>query len=323
LSKPSVLISRKWPEAVEQRLTSLFDVTFNESDQPMDEETLRQALRQYDAVCPCVVDKMGAAVFAGAAIKSRIIANYGVGFNHIDLEAAKAAGITVTNTPDVLTEATADLAMCLMLMVARRASEGEMQVRTGTWHGWYPTHLMGAMVTGKTLGIIGMGRIGMAMARKAHFGFGMNILYHNRRPVEDEQVKDMQAVYKADMHDLLAQSDFVALHCPASPATRNMINADALAKMKKGAYLINTSRGDVVDETALVDALKSGHLAGAGLDVFAQEPKVPEALIALSNVSLLPHLGSATLETRTAMGMRVVDNLEAFFNGEVPTDKLV
>ncbi len=323
MSKASVLITRKWPEAVEQRLASLFDVTLNESDKPMDEEGLRQALRRYDAVCPCVVDKMGAPVFEGEEIKSRIIANYGVGFNHIDLEAAKAAGITVTNTPDVLTEATADLAMCLMLMVARRASEGELQVRSGMWHGWYPTHLMGAMVSGKTLGIIGMGRIGMAMARKAHFGFGMKILYHNRRPVDDEQVADMGAEYQADMYDLLARSDFVALHCPASPATRNMINAEALARMKPGSYLINTSRGDVVDEAALVEALRQGHVAGAGLDVFAQEPKVPEALIALPNVSLLPHLGSATLETRTAMGMRVVDNLEAFFKGDSPPDKLV
>jgi len=321
-SKPRVLVTRRWPVAVEDALASGFDVTLNASDAPMTTGELGQALLEFDAICPCVTDKMPEDLFARSGIKTRVIGNYGVGFNHIAVEAAKARGITVTNTPDVLTDATADLAMTLMLMLARRAGEGERQLRAGRWHGWYPTHLMGAQVTGKTLGIVGMGRIGQAMAEKAHFGFGMNILYHNRKPIPEADSRRIRAEYCTELTWLMSKSDFVAIHCPSSPLTRHMINERTLSYMRPDAYLINTSRGDVVDEKALIKFLQKGLIAGAGLDVFEQEPTVPEAFLGFENVVLLPHLGSATTETRVAMGMRVLGNLNAFFNGEEPPDKL-
>ena len=321
-SKPRVLVTRRWPVAVEDALASGFDVTLNASDAPMTTGELGQALLEFDAICPCVTDKMPEDLFARSGIKTRVIGNYGVGFNHIAVEAAKARGITVTNTPDVLTDATADLAMTLMLMLARRAGEGERQLRAGRWHGWYPTHLMGAQATGKTLGIVGMGRIGQAMAEKAHFGFGMNILYHNRKPIPEADSRRIRAEYCTELTWLMSKSDFVAIHCPSSPLTRHMINERTLSYMRPDAYLINTSRGDVVDEKALIKFLQKGLIAGAGLDVFEQEPTVPEAFLGFENVVLLPHLGSATTETRVAMGMRVLGNLNAFFNGEEPPDKL-
>ena len=321
-SKPRVLVTRRWPVAVEDALASGFDVTLNASDAPMTTGELGQALLEFDAICPCVTDKMPEDLFARSGIKTRVIGNYGVGFNHIAVEAAKARGITVTNTPDVLTDATADLAMTLILMLARRAGEGERQLRAGRWHGWYPTHLMGAQATGKTLGIVGMGRIGQAMAEKAHFGFGMNILYHNRKPIPEADSRRIRAEYCTELTWLMSKSDFVAIHCPSSPLTRHMINERTLSYMRPDAYLINTSRGDVVDEKALIKFLQKGLIAGAGLDVFEQEPTVPEAFLGFENVVLLPHLGSATTETRVAMGMRVLGNLNAFFNGEEPPDKL-
>jgi lactate dehydrogenase-like 2-hydroxyacid dehydrogenase len=318
---PRILITREWPAAVEQALQQRFDVTLRRT--PLDVQEWRQALQEYDAICPCVADRVSADIYTGVKPRTRLFANYGVGYNHIDLVAAKAHGIVVSNTPDVLTDATADLAMTLMLMLARRAGEGERQLRRGEWQGWYPTHMMGAMVTGATLGIIGMGRIGLAMAAKAHYGFGMKILYHNRSRVNDPAIAAMQAEYCADMTDLLQRADFVALHCRGGPDTRHLLNAERLALMQPHAFLINTSRGDVVDEAALIAALKAGSIAGAGLDVFENEPAVPAELRALENVVLLPHLGSATLETRTAMGMRVLDNLDAFFAGKDVPDRVV
>jgi lactate dehydrogenase-like 2-hydroxyacid dehydrogenase len=318
---PRILVTREWPAAVEQALQSRFDVTLQRT--PLDVPAWRQALQEYDAICPCVADRVSADIFTGAKPRTRLLANYGVGYNHIDLAAAKAQGIVVSNTPDVLTDATADLAMTLMLMLARRAGEGERQLRRGEWQGWFPTHMMGAMVTGATLGIIGMGRIGVAMAAKAHYGFGMKILYHNRSRVNDPAIAAMQAEYCADMTDLLKRADFVALHCRGGPDTRHLLNAERLALMQPHAFLINTSRGDVVDEAALIAALKAGRIAGAGLDVFEREPAVPAELRALENVVLLPHLGSATLETRTAMGMRVLKNLDAFFAGKDVPDRVV
>jgi lactate dehydrogenase-like 2-hydroxyacid dehydrogenase len=322
LSKPKVLITRRWPEAVEKAMAAIFDVTLNIDDEPMSRDALQQALRNYDAVCPCVTDSMPEDLFAVGDCKTRIIGNYGVGFNHIAVDAAKAKGLVVTNTPDVLTDATADLAMTLMLMLARRAGEGERQLRAGKWHGWYPTHLMGTQVTGKTLGIVGMGRIGQAMAEKAHFGFGMRILYHNRKPIPPAESRRLQAEYCAELTWLMSKSDFVAIHCPSSPLTRHMINEKTLGYMRPEAFLINTSRGDVVEEQALIKFLEKGLIAGAGLDVYEQEPRVPEALLKLENAVLLPHLGSATEEIRVAMGMRVLGNLNAFFNGEPPPDQL-
>ncbi len=322
MSKPRVLITRRWPEAVENAMSGCFDITLNNGDIPMTAEQLQEALQEYDAVCPCVMDQMPADLFAANTHKTRIIGNYGVGFNHIAVKEAKGKGIVVTNTPDVLTDATADLAMTLMMMLARRASEGERQLRAGHWKGWYPTHMMGTMVTGKTLGIVGMGRIGQAMAEKAHFGFGMRILYHNRKPIPKAESRRLRAEYCTELTWLMSKSDFVAVHCPSSPLTRHMINEKTLAYMRPGASIINTSRGDVVDEQALIKFLKKGLIAGAGLDVYEKEPQVPKELLAMENVVLLPHLGSATEETRVSMGMRVLGNLNAFFNGEDPPDKL-
>ena len=259
---PRILVTREWPAAVERALQSRFDVTLHRA--PLDRQQWREALQDYDAICPCVADRITADLFTGLAPKTRLLANYGVGYNHIDLAAAKAHGIAVSNTPDVLTDATADLAMTLMLMLARRAGEGERQLRRGDWQGWFPTHMMGAMVTGASLGIIGMGRIGLAMAAKAHYGFGMKILYHNRSRVSDPAIAAMKAEYCADMTDLLKRADFVALHCRGGPDTRHLLDAERLALMQPHAFLINTSRGDVVDEAALIDALKAGRIAGAG-----------------------------------------------------------
>jgi lactate dehydrogenase-like 2-hydroxyacid dehydrogenase len=317
-----ILLTRTWPASIEAELQRRYEVTFR--NHPLSVDEWRKALQQYDAVCPCVADKLGADVFQGLAQrKTRLIANYGVGYNHIDTAAARQAGLAVSNTPGVLTDATADLAMTLLLMLARRAGEGERQLRAGQWQGWYPTHLMGAMVTGATLGIVGMGRIGMAMAHKAHHGFGMKILYHNRKPVQDPDVARMDAEYCGDLQDLLRRCDFVSIHCPGGAETRHMFSRDNLAQMQPHAFLINTSRGDVIDEAALVAALDARRLAGAGLDVFEQEPQVPAGLLRRDDVVLLPHLGSATLATRTAMGQRVLRNLEAFFTGDDLPDRVV
>jgi lactate dehydrogenase-like 2-hydroxyacid dehydrogenase len=308
---------------VERELNRLFDVRLNADDRPMSGAELTEALKTADALCPTVTDVVSAEVLEVAGLKTRLISNFGVGFNHIDTESAARLGIAVTNTPDVLTHCTADLAMTLLLMTARRTGEGERELRAGRWNGWRPTHMMGSKVTGKTLGIIGFGRIGAALAHRAHHGFGMKILYHNTRPAPAERTSPVAADYRANLRQLLAEADFVSLHCPSNPSTRQLINAERLAQMKSSAFLINTARGDVVDETALANALANGLIAGAGLDVYANEPQVPEALATMDNVVALPHLGSATTETRTAMGMRVVDNLKAFFAGAEPPDRVV
>jgi lactate dehydrogenase-like 2-hydroxyacid dehydrogenase len=308
---------------VERELNRLFDVRLNADDRPMSGAELTEALKTADALCPTVTDVVSAEVLEVAGLKTRLIGNFGVGFNHIDTESAARLDIAVTNTPDVLTHCTADLAMTLLLMTARRTGEGERELRAGRWNGWRPTHMMGSKVTGKTLGIIGFGRIGAALAHRAHHGFGMKILYHNTRPAPAERTSPVAADYRANLGQLLAEADFVSLHCPSNPSTRQLINAERLAQMKSSAFLINTARGDVVDETALANALANGLIAGAGLDVYANEPQVPEALATMDNVVALPHLGSATTETRTEMGMRVVDNLKAFFAGAEPPDRVV
>ena len=315
-----VLITRQWPEQVMEAMQQSFDVT--RRNMPLTNQEWQQALQNYDAICPCVSDRLSADIYPANNLRTNILANYGVGYNHIDIAAAKARGLTVTNTPEVLTDATADLAITLLMMLARRAGEGERQLRAGEWSGWYPTHMMGTMITGATLGIIGMGRIGQAMAGKAHFGFGMNILYHNRRPVTDTGIAAINAEFCEDLSAMLGRCDFVALHCPSGPATYHLMNSERLAQMQSHACLINTSRGDVVDEAALIQALKTGVIAGAGLDVYEKEPAVPAALRQMENVVLLPHLGSATLQTRVAMGMRVLRNLDAFFSGKEVPDRL-
>ncbi len=303
-------------------MAQAFDLHLNTSDVPLSQADLRDAMGQYDAILPTVTDRLPAAVFDGAATRTRILANYGVGFAHIDTNAAKTRGITVTNTPDVLSECTADIAMTLMLMVARRAGEGERELRDGRWTGWRPTHLIGTKVSGATLGIIGFGRIGQAMAQRAHFGFGMKVIVQNRSPVAPEVLARYNAVQVATVEELLPQCDFVSLHCPGGAANRHLINSQRLDLMRPGAFLINTARGEVVDEHALAQALWFGTIGGAGLDVFEREPQIPEELLGADNLVLLPHLGSATRETREAMGFRVLDNLTAFFNGDAPRDRV-
>lgn len=320
--KPRVLVTRRWPLAVERRMAEVFDLVLNAADKPLAEAELRDAMGQFDAILPTVTDRLPAQVFDHPSARTRILANYGVGFAHIDTAAAKSHGIAVTNTPDVLSECTADIAMTLMLMVARRAGEGERELRSGQWSGWRPTHLIGTKVSGATLGIIGFGRIGQAMAQRAHFGFGMKILVQNRSAVPAEVLARFGAEQVETIDALLPQCDFVSLHCPGGAANRHLINSRRLDLMRPGAFLINTARGEVVDEHALAQALWFGTIGGAGLDVFEREPSVPEALLGADNLVLLPHLGSATRETREAMGFRVLENLTDFFDGKAPRDRV-
>lgn len=319
---PKILLTRRWPSEVEHYLSERYQLAVNEHDVPMDAAALQAALASYDAVCPTVTDKLTADVLAAGAGKVKVLGNYGVGVSHIDLQACKRLGIVVTNTPDVLTDATAEIAVTLMLMVARRAGEGERQVRARQWPGWAPTRMIGADVTGKTLGLVGFGRIGQATAQKAHHGFGMRVLYHSRKRAAPEVEARTGGQHCASLDELLEAADFVSLHCPGGTETRHLLDAARLDRMKRTAFLINTARGEVVDEAALGAALRSRTIAGAGLDVYGHEPRVPEAFLGLENVVLLPHLGSATLETRVAMGMRVAENLERFFAGLEPADRV-
>jgi lactate dehydrogenase-like 2-hydroxyacid dehydrogenase len=310
-----ILITRRWPREVEQALQSRFEVVLNDSDNPLGPRELAEAMGEFDVLCPTVSDRIDAAVIAGGD-RVRLIANYGVGYDHIDLPAAAARDIAVTNTPGVLTDATADIALTLLLMAARRAGEGERELRAHQWSGWRPTHLVGSALKGKVLGLVGMGRIAIATARRAHHGFGMRIAYYGRRPCDPAVASELGAQFHADLRSLLAAADVVSLHVPGGAETANLIDAAALRSMKPGSYLINTARGGIVDHDALAEALRSGHLAGAGLDVYPQEPQVPAALLELENVVLLPHLGSADRETRVAMGMKAMANVEAFAAGQ-------
>ncbi len=322
MSKPRILVTRRWPAAVETVLSERFDTTLNKDDTALDAAQLREALHIYDAVLPTVSDKLPAALFEGQTIRTKILGNFGVGFNHIDIAAAREKGVVVTNTPGVLTDCTADLAMLLLLSAARRSGEGERELRAGAWSGWRPTHLVGTKVTGKTVGIIGFGRIGRAFAQRCHFGFGMDVVFHNRSAIDPMEAARYGAVQLQRIEDVLEISDFVSLHCPGGAGNRHLMNAARFAAMKPGAFLINTARGDVVDEAALISALEQGKIRGAGLDVYEAEPNIPERLRAMDNVVLLPHLGSATEETRTAMGMKVADNVIAFFAGQAPPDRV-
>ena len=322
MPKPSVLVTRRWPAAVEQRLADHYDVELNRSDRPLTPVEFREAIQRYDAVLPTVTDKISAQALDVPKARTRILANYGVGYTHIDVEKAKTHGIAITNTPDVLSECTADLAMTLMLMVARRAGEGERELRAGSWDGWRPTHLVGTKVSGKTLGIIGFGRIGQEMARRAHFGFGMDIVIYNRSPVRPELLAQFNARQAGSVDELLPQCDFVSLHCPGGKANAKMINSRRLDLMKPDAFLINTARGEVVDEAALAQALMYETIGGAALDVFEREPRINSQLAQCDNLVMLPHLGSATHEARQAMGFRVLDNLNDFFEGKAPRDRV-
>ncbi|HYD25945.1 MAG TPA: D-glycerate dehydrogenase [Croceibacterium sp.] len=316
-----VRVTRRWPDAVEQALQQRFEAVLNDADEPLSQAELAQAMAEFDVLCPTVSDRLDAAVLAGGS-RCRLIANYGVGFDHIDLAAATARGIAVTNTPGVLTDATADIALTLLLMAARRAGEGERELRAGQWSGWRPTHLVGSALAGRTLGLVGMGRIAIATARRAKHGFGMNIAYYGRRECDPAVAAELDAEFFRELPDLLAASDCVSLHVPGGAETANLIDAAAIARMKPGSYLINTARGGIVDHAALAGALERGHLAGAGLDVYPHEPQVPAALLGLDNVVLLPHLGSATAETRIAMGMKALANVEAFARGEPLPDRI-
>jgi lactate dehydrogenase-like 2-hydroxyacid dehydrogenase len=320
MAQAKILVTRRWPDTVERRLADTYAATLNASDAPLSAAALRAAAAECDALCPTVSDQITAEVL-GDNPKLKLIANYGVGFSHIDIEACKRLGIAVTNTPDVLTDATAEIALLLILMAARRGGEAERHIRAGAWTGWRPTQFLGQEVTGARLGVIGFGRIGQAVAAKAK-GIGMAILYHSHRRAAPDIEASFDATWCEGLDELLAQSDFVTLHCPGGAETRHLIDARRLALMKPSAFLINTARGEVIDEAALIAALQAGHIAGAGLDVYEEEPRVPPALTALENVVLLPHLGSATVKTRTAMGMRVADNLDAFFASREPPDRI-
>lgn len=306
-------MTRPLPERVQAATRGLFDLTVREVTTPLTQDELRAALREYDGVVPTLGDMFTAEVFADVPnARCKVLANFGVGYNHIDVEAAKAVGIAVSNTPGAVTDATADIAMCLMLMSARRAGEGERLVRAGQWEGWHPTQLLGMHLGGKTVGIVGMGRIGQAIARRCHYGFGMTVAYHSR----SLKTLDFPAEAKPSLDDLASASDVLIIAVPGGSETHHLIDAKTLAAMPSHAHLINIARGNVVDEAALISALQAGAIGGAGLDVYEFEPDVPEALTALDNVALLPHLGTAALEVREDMGMMTVANLKAFFEGK-------
>lgn len=307
-----LLITRNLPQSVVTAAQAQFDVTYRDKTTVMSREEMVASLSEFDAVLPTLGDLYSAEVFAAVeAPRTKLLANFGVGFNHIDVAAAKSAGIAVSNTPGAVTDATADTAMTLMLMSARRAGEGERLVRSGEWQGWHPVQMLGLHLSGKRVGIVGMGRIGQAIARRCHFGFGMSVAYFNRSAKE----LDFPADHVTDLTELAAQVDVLVTAVPGGGETRHIINATVLAAMQNHAHLINIARGDVVDEAALIQALTDKAIGGAGLDVYEQEPHVPETLRQLDNVTLLPHLGTAALEVREEMGLMAVDNLKAFFAG--------
>lgn len=322
MTKPRILVTRRWPAVVEARLSEIFDARFNPGDIPLSPQDFRAAIREYDAILPTVTDRIGAPALECDRPQTRILANYGVGYSHIDLAHVAQHSIVVTNTPDVLSECTADLAMTLLLMAARRAGEGERELRAGRWTGWRPTHLVGTKVSGKTLGIVGYGRIGQQMARRAHHGFGMKIMAYNRSPVPPEVLAQCDAIQVESLDEMLPDCDFVSLHCPGGAGNRHLINASRLARMRPDAFLINTARGEVIDEAALLQALWFDTIGGAALDVFEGEPAINPQLLECDRLVMLPHLGSATREAREAMGFRVIDNLQDFFAGREPRDRV-
>ena len=319
MTKPKLFIARKLRDVVEARAARDYEVILNPEDRLFSREALIAMCREVDAVLPCHSERFSADVIAEVGSRLKIIANHSVGTDHVDLMAAKAAGIVVTNTPDVLSDATAEIAMLCMLGAARRGAEGDAMIRAGKWDFWSPAFMVGRQVTGKRFGVLGMGRVGQVTADRAR-GFGMEVHYHNRRRLPEHLEKG--AVFHATLEGLLAVSDVLSLHCPSTPENAGIINARTLAMLPERAILVNTARGGLVDEAALIDALASGRLFAAGLDVFQTEPGGNPALAALPNVFLLPHIGSATEETRDAMGFRALDNLDAFFSGGAPGDRV-
>lgn len=318
---PKLIVTRRLPAQVEARMRELFDVELNESDRPMTQAELAAAAARCDVLVPTITDAIDAEVIAAAKGRLGLIANFGNGVDHIDLKAARAARVIVTNTPGVLTADTADMTMALILSVPRRLAEGEKLVRSGTWTGWSPAAMLGHRIDGKTLGIVGMGRIGRAVARRAR-AFDLSIVYHNRHRLPEAVEQELDARFEPDLDRLLQDSDIVSIHCPHTPETENLIDARRIGLLAPHVYLINTARGSIVDEAALIDRLERGEIAGAGLDVFTHEPAVDPRLLALDNVVLLPHMGSATYEGRMETGERVIANIRHWADGHRPRDQV-
>jgi glyoxylate reductase len=321
-SRPLVVVTRRLPEAIETRMMELFDARLNPSDEPMSKADLIEAVKVANVLVPTVTDRIDAGILAHANPELRLIANYGTGVDNIDVDAAYKRGITVTNTPGVLTEDTADMTMALILAVARRLTEGERLARSGDWGGWTPTSMLGHRIHGKRLGILGMGRIGTAVARRAR-GFGIAVHYHNRNRVHETIERELEATYWESLDQMLARMDIVSINCPHTPATYHLLSARRLKLMRPHAYIVNTSRGEVIDELALTRMLRDRELAGAGLDVFEHEPAINPKLRELPNVVLLPHMGSATIEGRVDMGEKVLINIKTFTDGHRPPDRVL
>ena len=320
--KPTVVVTRKLPDVVETRMRELFDTRLNLDDKPMGREALVAAVREADVLVPTITDRIDAGLVAQAGERLKLIANFGNGVDHVDVASALARGITVTNTPGVLTEDTADMTMALILAVPRRMAEGMKIMQDGTFHGWSPTWMLGHRINGKRLGIVGMGRIGTAVARRAK-AFGMQIHYHNRRRVPAETEEELEATYWESLDQMLARMDVISIHCPHTPGTYHLLSARRLKLVRPTAYIVNTARGEVIDENALARMLEAGEVAGAGLDVFEHEPKVNPKLAKSSRVVLLPHMGSATLEGRIDMGEKVIINIKTFMDGHRPPDRVL
>jgi glyoxylate reductase len=320
--RPRVIVTRRLTERVEARMAELFDTEFNRDDVPMDRARLVDAMARADVLVPTVTDEIDADLLATAGPQLRLLANFGNGVDHIDLAAARARRILVTHTPGVLTEDTADMAMALILSVPRRLAEGEKLVRSGQWQGWSPCGMLGHRIGGKTLGIVGMGRIGQAMARRAR-AFGLRIVYHNRHRLPAVIEAELGATWQPDLDRMLGEVDIVSINCPHTAATHHLIDARRLALLGPHVYLINIARGEIIDEAALIDALEGGRIAGAGLDVFEREPAVDPRMLALANVVLLPHMGSATVEGRAATGEKVIANIRAWADGHRPPDQVL
>lgn len=322
IERPSVRVTRTLLPAVEKRMAELFDARFNADDVPLTRDALVAAMADCDVLVPTVTDTIDASIIAAAPPRLKLIASYGAGVNHIDLAAAKAKGIMVTNTPGVFTDDTADLTMALILNVPRRLGEGHRAMRNGEWSGWSPTGMLGHRIGGKTLGIIGLGRIGEAVAMRAK-AFGMNIIYNKRSRLPASVEDELGVTFEPDIDRLVARSDIITLHCPLTADTDKIINADRIAHMKPNAYVINSSRGELIDEDALIEALQSGRIAGAGLDVYTHEPAVDSRFLSIPNAVLLPHLGSATVEGREASGERVITNIRVWADGHRPPDQVL
>jgi len=320
--KTNIILTRRLPDTVETRMRELFNATLNQTDEPFTQEQLIQAVKTADVLVPTVTDSLSASVIEQAGPQLRLIASFGTGVDHIDVKAAREKGITVTNTPGVLSEDTADVAMSLILAVPRRIVQGDLKVRSGQWDGWSPTGMLGHRINGKRLGIIGMGSIGQAIARRAK-AFGMSIHYHNRKAVHPSIEAELEATYWETIEQMLPRVDIISINCPSTPATHHLLNKERLSLLSPHSYLVNTGRGDVIDEIALIELLKENKIAGAGLDVYEHEPVVSSALIELPNVVLLPHIGSATIEGRHAMGDKVIINIQTFLDGHTPPDRVV